>query len=79
MPKDNAFLILLAIIGSVVIFVVSLYLMEYITKDDVKMLRIAGSTFRPPSSKIKTTVISSELSTNKKRNKYRIKISKRKK
>jgi len=82
-PKTNALIVLVGVVGSAAIFVASLYLMGYITKNDLKMMQIAGSSFAYADPKRKSRTTKSRKAkqkpkTNKRRVKRRIKISRRK-
>lgn len=45
-PSTKPLNLIVGIVGSVVIFVVVLYLLGYITKEDIKMIKVAGESFR---------------------------------
>ena len=44
-PKNNVFYILVEMVGGAAIFVSLLYLMGYITRDDLSMMKVAGGSF----------------------------------
>lgn len=45
-PKSNPFFIMFGIVGSIAVFVASLYLLGYVTREDLKMMKIAYGTFK---------------------------------
>jgi len=84
-PQTNALVVLGGVIGSAAIFVASLYLMGYITRNDLKMMKIAGGSFAyaAPKRRSRTKTKSKKKTkrkprTKKKRVKRRIRISRRK-